>query len=120
MAEDLSAPLGRRRAAAKPASRGVKLKPTALPLARIAFGVAAFIVVGIGARLLLVNDPMGGRPSRTCAPNGPRRTAACIPAAYSDPAAAGEDRPAIKARQVCKPAYVARPLGRLHRAVEVP
>ena len=62
MAEDLSAPLGRRRAAAKPASRGVKLKPTALPLARIAFGVAAFIVVGIGARLLLVNDPMGGRP----------------------------------------------------------
>ena len=62
MAEDLSAPLGRRRAAAKPASRGLKLKPTALPLARIAFGVAAFIVVGIGARLLLVNDPMGGRP----------------------------------------------------------
>ncbi len=62
MADDLSAPLGRK--AAKPASRGLNLnlKPTALPLARIAFGVAALIVVGIGARVLLVNDPMGGRP----------------------------------------------------------
>ena len=61
MAEDLSAPLGRK--VTKPA-RGIKLnlKPSALPLARIAFGVAALIVVGIGARLLLVNDPMGGRP----------------------------------------------------------
>jgi polysaccharide deacetylase 2 family uncharacterized protein YibQ len=61
MAEDLSAPLGRK--AAKPA-RGINLnlKPTALPLARIAFGVTALIVVGIAARLLLVHDPMGGRP----------------------------------------------------------
>ena len=41
MAEDLSAPLGRKRAAAKPAAtRGVNLAPTSLPLARIAFGVA--------------------------------------------------------------------------------
>lgn len=60
MAEDLSAPLGRRRAA-KPA-RGLDLKPSSLPLARIAFGVAALIVVGVGARILLVHDPMGGRP----------------------------------------------------------
>jgi polysaccharide deacetylase 2 family uncharacterized protein YibQ len=62
MAEDLSAPLGRK--AAKPAGRGLHLdlKPSALPLARIAFGVAALIVVGIAARLLLVHDPMGGRP----------------------------------------------------------
>ena len=47
MADDLSAPLGRK--AAKPVSRGLNLnlKPTALPLARIAFGVAALIVVGI-------------------------------------------------------------------------
>jgi polysaccharide deacetylase 2 family uncharacterized protein YibQ len=33
-----------------------------LPLARIAFGVAALIVLGVGARILLVDDPMGGRP----------------------------------------------------------
>ncbi len=62
MADDLSAPLGRRRAAAKPASRGLGLKPTSLPLARIAFGVAGLIIVGVGARVLLVDDPMGGRP----------------------------------------------------------
>jgi polysaccharide deacetylase 2 family uncharacterized protein YibQ len=61
MAEDLSAPLGRR-AAAKPVLRGLDLKPVSFPLARIAFGVAALIVVGVGARVLLVNDPMGGRP----------------------------------------------------------
>ena len=62
MAEDLSAPLGRK--TTKPASRGLtlNLKPTALPLARIAFGVTALIVVGVAARLLLVDDPMGGRP----------------------------------------------------------
>jgi polysaccharide deacetylase 2 family uncharacterized protein YibQ len=66
MAEDLSAPLGRRRVAAKPAARApLNLKPSSLPLARIAFGVAALIVVGVGARILLVNDPMGGRPVTT-------------------------------------------------------
>ncbi|MEO7221133.1 MAG: divergent polysaccharide deacetylase family protein [Devosia sp.] len=64
MAEDLSAPLGRKRAAAKP-GKSLDLKPTSLPLARIAFGVAALIVVGAGARVLLVNDPMGGRPVTT-------------------------------------------------------
>jgi hypothetical protein len=64
MADDLSAPLGRRRAAppARKERTRLNLKPTELPLARIAFGVAALIVVGIGARVLLVDDPMGGRP----------------------------------------------------------
>jgi polysaccharide deacetylase 2 family uncharacterized protein YibQ len=64
MADDLSAPLGRRRAAPPVRKERAKLnlKPTELPLARIAFGVAALIVVGIGARVLLVDDPMGGRP----------------------------------------------------------
>src|SRR5690349_23250574 len=70
MAEDLSAPLGRKRAATKPAAtRGLKLAPSNLPLARIAFGVAALIVLGIGARVLLVNDPMGGRPVTTISVN---------------------------------------------------
>jgi len=65
MADDLSAPLGRRKAAAPPArkARGkINFKPTEFPLARIAFGVTALIVVGIGARVLLVDDPMGGQP----------------------------------------------------------
>jgi uncharacterized protein len=64
MAEDLSAPLGRRRgASAKPAAAPrFNLAPSSLPLARIAFGAAALIVVGVGARVLLVDDPMGGRP----------------------------------------------------------
>jgi hypothetical protein len=67
MAEDLSAPLGRRRAT-KPVAR-LNLTPSSLPLARIAFGVAALIVVGVGARVLLVNDPMGGRPVTEIAVN---------------------------------------------------
>ena len=62
MADDLSAPLGRK-AAAKPAGkRGLALSPGSWPVARIAFGLAALLVVGAGARVLLVNDPMGGRP----------------------------------------------------------
>ncbi len=60
MADDLSAPLGRKRA--KPASTSVHLTPAKLPLARIAFGVIALIVVGVAARVLLVSDPLGGRP----------------------------------------------------------
>jgi polysaccharide deacetylase 2 family uncharacterized protein YibQ len=65
MADDLSAPLtGRKRQTPPPAreKRALNLRPSELPLARIAFGVAALIIVGIGARILLVNDPMGGRP----------------------------------------------------------
>lgn len=67
MAQDLSTPLGRK-SAAKPAAR-LTLKPTAFPLARVAFGVAALIVVGVGARALLVHDPMGGRPVAEIAVN---------------------------------------------------
>lgn len=73
MANDLSAPLGRKRAASKPANSGgftFDLKPTSIPLARIAFGVTALIVVGVAARVFLVNDPMGGRPVTEIAVNG--------------------------------------------------
>jgi polysaccharide deacetylase 2 family uncharacterized protein YibQ len=59
MADELSAPLGRKRRKAAP---GLKFRPDRLPLARIAFGVAAMVVVGVGARIALVSDPMGGRP----------------------------------------------------------
>lgn len=59
MADDLSAPLGRKKA--KPA-RAFTLKPDKIPLARIAFGLIVLILAGVGLRILLVNDPMGGRP----------------------------------------------------------
>ena len=71
MANDLSAPLGRKRGAAKPAAGvSLNLRPTAFPLARIAFGVTALIVVGVTARVFLVDDPMGGRPVMTIDVNG--------------------------------------------------
>lgn len=63
MADDLSAPLGRKQKKAGPASeRRFALPVVRLPLARIGLGVAAVILLGVGARILLVNDPDGGRP----------------------------------------------------------
>ena len=59
MADDLSAPLGRKRG--KPKLR-LGLEPGKLPLARIAFGLAALVIVGVVVRVLVVNDPTGGRP----------------------------------------------------------
>ncbi|MEO6014905.1 MAG: divergent polysaccharide deacetylase family protein [Devosia sp.] len=61
MADDLSAPLGRKRPGK--VGGGLSLKPSQLPLARIAFGLLALILVGTAARIFLVNDPNGGRPS---------------------------------------------------------
>jgi polysaccharide deacetylase 2 family uncharacterized protein YibQ len=72
MADDLSAPLGRKRAAK--AAPLPNLKLTKLPLARIAFGAVALIVAGVGARVLLVNDPMGGRPVAEIDVNGGRNS----------------------------------------------
>ncbi|HEX4296563.1 MAG TPA: divergent polysaccharide deacetylase family protein [Devosia sp.] len=72
MSDDLGAPLGRRpKKAAAPAifklSSGGRL-----PLARIAFGLVAVIVIGVGARIALVHDPMGGQPVAEIAVNSPR------------------------------------------------
>lgn len=72
MADDLSAPLGRKRAAKTAVAPALNLKITEIPLARIAFGVIALIVAGVGARVLLVNDPMGGRPVTEIDVNGSR------------------------------------------------
>ncbi len=36
-----------------------------LPITRIALGLVVVIALAIGARLLLVDDPTGGRPSAT-------------------------------------------------------
>ena len=67
MADDLSAPLGRKKA--KPAFR---LSPDKIPLARIAFGLIVLILGGIVARVLLVNDPQGGRPVADISVNSTR------------------------------------------------
>jgi hypothetical protein len=59
---DLSAPLTRHgsRKARDKGSRGPHL-----PITRIALGLVVVIALAIGARLLLVDDPTGGRPSAT-------------------------------------------------------
>lgn len=64
---DLSAPLVRRKA------RQAKAKETAagsaprhhIPVTRIALGLVALIAIGVTARIMLVDDPEGGRPSAT-------------------------------------------------------
>ena len=69
MADDLSAPLGRKRP--KPFA-AFKLLPPKLPLGRIAIGLLALILLGVAARVVLVNDPMGGRPVADISVNSTR------------------------------------------------
>jgi uncharacterized protein len=70
MADDLSAPLGRKRAKPAPAFRLPSGRR--LPLARIGLGLIGLIAAGILGRILLVNDPMGGRPVAQIGVNSPR------------------------------------------------
>jgi polysaccharide deacetylase 2 family uncharacterized protein YibQ len=79
MTDDLSAPLGRKKARppkqahAPGTARGTGgFDAGRLPLARIAFGVIALIGLGLAARVLLVDDPMGGRPVTDIDINGAR------------------------------------------------
>nr|WP_314256716.1 divergent polysaccharide deacetylase family protein [uncultured Devosia sp.] len=59
MADDLSTPLtGRKR---KPGTR------PHIPVARILFAILALIGIGFGLRILLTDDPNGGRPSQEVA-----------------------------------------------------
>src|SRR4051812_10474370 len=60
MADDLSAPLGRKRADKR--APAFRFAPAKLPLARMAFGLAAVVILGVVARIAFVHDPMGGRP----------------------------------------------------------
>ena len=70
MADDLSAPLGRKRA--KPAAPSFKFPSGGkLPLARIGLGLIGLIAMGIVGRILLVNDPTGGRPVAQIDVNSP-------------------------------------------------
>ncbi len=59
MANDLSTPLTGRRQRLKNA-----LGRPRLPIARVLFGLIGVIAIGTVARLVLVDDPMGGRPSQ--------------------------------------------------------
>ena len=61
MADDLSTPLTGRRRARRAAGR------FRFPLARVLFGVLALAALGIVLRLVLVDDPNGGRPSQEVA-----------------------------------------------------
>lgn len=60
MSDELDAPLG----AKKP--KRDQIKPAfnlgRLPLARVTFGLIAIILAGLAARVLLVDEPQGGRP----------------------------------------------------------
>lgn len=68
MADDLSAPLTGRGRKPKRAPRG----RGHLPIARLAFGLLALIIIGLVARILLVNDPLGGQPFAVSAINSTR------------------------------------------------
>jgi uncharacterized protein len=85
MADDLSAPLGKRRAA-KSAAPKPKLPLGKLPLARIAFGLVALVLLGVAARVMFVNDPMGGRPVAEVNVNSARNSVADSVAASPDTA----------------------------------
>ena len=64
MADELSAPLSKRKGRSKePGAPGMARRH--LPLARIAFGLIAIILAGVVLRVVLVQDPDGGRPSAT-------------------------------------------------------
>ena len=105
MADDLSAPLGRKKA--KPAL-AFKLKPDKIPLARIAFGLIALIVVGVVGRVLLVNDPLGGRPVADISVNSTRNANPIVGSVGTDGAAsatitAGPEIPADATTSMVSP-----------------
>ena len=63
MADELSAPLARRsdRKAAR-RQQGLPHSRRPWPIARLAFGVVSLILIGVALRVVLVEDPNGGRP----------------------------------------------------------
>lgn len=89
MADDLSAPLGRNKDK-KPGLRALALQK--LPLARSLLVIIVLIVGGAALRVLLVNDPNGGRPSAEVAISTTRNTNPV--AAQIAPPTAGPAKPA--------------------------
>ncbi len=64
---DLSAPLARRgdRRRKQGTDPGAHRPPRHIPITRISLGLVALIIIGVVARVMLVDDPEGGRPSAT-------------------------------------------------------
>lgn len=60
MADELSAPLGKKR---RPRRRIGRERWRSLPYARMGAGALALIIVGLAAWVVLVDDPLGGRPT---------------------------------------------------------
>ena len=103
MADELSAPLARRKR--KPLKLGLA-EVSRLPLARIGFGMVALILVGVALRIFLVNEPEGGRPSVTVAINSTRDNNAVAGAVAAAPEPATLPKATITAtliRMVLRP-----------------
>lgn len=64
---DLSAPLTRRGARKQKRSEATSHSPRHIPVTRIALGLVALIALGVAARVMLVDDPEGGRPGAAVA-----------------------------------------------------
>jgi len=71
MADELSAPLSRKTDRNRKA-RTLRRDPWRLPLARLGFAAIVIILAIVALRLLLVNDPQGGRPLATAEINSTR------------------------------------------------
>jgi len=102
MADQLSAPLSRRKR--KTFAGPVRFALARLPLTRIVVALVVVVVAGAALRILLVNDPQGGRPSSTVAINSTRdnnpiagAVAASTPAPQQATITVGPETPAGKA-----------------------
>ncbi|GGF43551.1 hypothetical protein GCM10011321_37670 [Youhaiella tibetensis] len=71
MADELSAPLSRKTDRNRKA-RALRGNPLHLPLARLGFAVILAILGAVAVRVLVVNDPQGGRPQTTADINASR------------------------------------------------
>lgn len=61
--DDLNAPLGRNKPRFKISPRFVDFKSVNWPLGWILFGIVGLLVGGVVTRIVLVDDPFGGRPT---------------------------------------------------------
>ena len=80
MASDLDAPLSRRRAKAAPLAGRRHL-----PIARLAFGGIAVLLGAVALRVMLVDDPGGGRPSAEVAISSTRNANPAVGENASNP-----------------------------------